>query len=172
MANEQEIQELAAHFRVLGAVNPESWASSQIKEGIPQYARFIFLRQAWGSVIADGDTSWIDPQIQAAERHPRAPGASIGPALKRLLAAGANRQDIADVVRVMQWQILARLTYQLDDSGCVDYPSKDMPQVNWQLFETDEDGSPLHPIDALHESVLDTEPTGREMRPKGITRAG
>ena len=38
--------------------------------------------------------------------------------------------------------------------------------------EVDEGGQPLHPIDGLHESVLDTDPTGREMRPKGVTRAG
>ena len=172
MANEEAIQKLAAHFRALGAFNPEGWARSEIQEGIPQYARFVFLRQAWQSVIAEGDTSWIEQQIQDAERHPRDPGAGVGPALKRLLAAGANREDIADVVRVMQWHVLARMAYQLDDSDGVDYPRKDMPKVNWGLFETDAEGLPLHPIDALHESVLDTEPTGREMRPKGVTRAG
>jgi hypothetical protein len=172
MANEQKIQELAEHFRALGAFRPEGWARSQIEEGIPQYARFVFLRQAWEGIIADGDTSWIDPQIQQAERHPRAPGAGIGPALKRILAAGGNREDIAELVRVMQWQVLARIAVQLDDPGVVEYPSKDMPQVNWRLFEVDEHDLPLRPIEGLHESVLDTDPTEREMRPKGITRAG
>jgi hypothetical protein len=172
MANEQKIQELATHFRALGAFHPEDWARSQIEEGIPQYARFVFLRQAWEGIIAEGDISWIDPQIQQAERHPRAPGASIGPALKRILAAGGSREDIAELVRVMQWQVLAHLAVQLDDSDVAEYPSKDMPQVNWKLFEVDEHGLPLHPIDGLHESVLDTDPTGREMRPKGVTRAG
>ncbi|MSU59914.1 MAG: hypothetical protein EXS35_17395 [Pedosphaera sp.] len=172
MSKEQEIQELAAHFRALGAYDPDGWARSQVEEGIPQYARFVFLRQAWQSIIADGDAAWIDLHIGAAERQPRSPGASIGPALKRMLASGASREDIAEVVRVMQWSALEGMAYQLDDSGVVEYPSEKMPRVNWALFEVDEAGQPLHSIDCLHESVLDTDPTGREMRPKGVTRAG
>jgi hypothetical protein len=34
------------------------------------------------------------------------------------------------------------------------------------LFQTDDDGQPVVPITGLHESVLDTDPTDREMRPK------
>ena len=172
MSNEQEIQQLTEHFRALGAFDPEGWARSQIEEGIPQYARFVFLRQAWQRVIADGDTSWMEPQIQQSERHPRGPGASIGPALKRMLAAGVSREDIAEVVRVMQWDVVFGIAYQLSDPGVVVYPSDETPRVNWTLFEVDDDGQPLQPIDGLHESVLDTDPTGREMRPKGVTRAG
>jgi len=172
MSKEKEIQQLTAHFRLLGAFDPESWARSQVEEGIPQYARLVFLRQAWQGVIADGDASWIEPEIQESERHPRQPGAGIGPALKRMLAAGVSREDIVEVIRVMQWKVLARIAYQLSDPGVVDYPSGEMPHVNWTLFEVGDDGKPLHPIDGLHESVLDTDPTGREMRPRGVTRAG
>jgi hypothetical protein len=134
MANEKKIKELAAHFRALGVDDPEAWARSQVEEGIPQYARLVFLRQAWKNIIADGDTSWIDPAIQNAKHRPRDPGASIGPALERLLAAGVNREDIADIVRVMQWSVLAGLAYQLDASEVVDYPREDMPQVRWALY--------------------------------------
>ncbi len=172
MSKDQEIQQLTEHFRALGAFDPASWARSQIEEAIPQYARLVFLRQAWLSVIADGDTSWIEPQIQDAERRPREPGAGIGPALKRMLEAGVSREDIAEVVRVMQWRVLAGIAYQLADPGVVEYPSDETPRVKWTLFEVDDDGQPLHLIDALHECVLDTDPTGREMRPKGVTRAG
>jgi len=172
MSKEQDIQQLSKHFRELGAPHPESWARSQIEEGIPQYARFVFLRQMWQNVIADGDTSWIEQEIRMAERKPCDPGAGIGPALKRMLAAGADRKDIAEVVRVMQWQTLAQIAYQLDDPGIVQYPSKATPRVNWTLLEFDDNGNPLHPIYALHESVLDTDPSDREMRPKGVTREG
>ena len=172
MAKEQEIQTLAAHFRALGAHDPDGWARSQVEEGIPQYARFVFLRESWKSTIADGDTSWIDQKMAAAERQPRGPGAGIGPALTRLLAAGASREDITEVVRVMQWRLLERIACQLDDPGVVEYPSKDMPQVSWALFEIDANNKPLREIGSLHESVLDTDPTDREMRPRGVTRAG
>jgi len=172
MSSQQEIQELAENFRAFGASEPEDWASSQIKEGIPQYGRFVFLQQAWRSVIAEDDTSWIDQQIRAAEQWPRDPGAGIGPALKRLLSIGASREDIAEVVRIMQWQTLAAVIYQIDDSGVVAYPSEQTLRVGWALFELDADFEPLHPLGGLHESVLDAEPTGREMRPKGVTREG
>ena len=171
-ANPEELRRLTKHFRVMGAFDPESWARSQLEEGIPQFARLVFLRQAWNYIIAEADISWITPLIEGSERLPRAPGAGAGPALKRILAAGASPEDVAEVVRVMQWQVLAGLTYQLSDPGVVEYPSEDLPRINWELFEVNEDGKPLHPIGMLHESVLDTDPSGREMRPKGVGREG
>jgi hypothetical protein len=171
-ATSDELRRLTEHFRAMGAFDPESWAKSQLEEGIPQYARLVFLRQAWKNLIVEGDSSWIKALIQESERRPRDPGAGAGPALKRMLAAGATREDIAEVVRVMQWQVLAGVAYQLADPGVVDYPSEDLPRVNWTLFEVDDNGEPLHPIDGLHESVLDTDPSGREMRPKGVGREG
>lgn len=172
MSQEQEIKQWTEHFRALGAPDPESWARSQVEEGLPQYARFVFLRTAWQGVVTDGDTTWMDAHIRESERRPRDPGAGIGPALKRLLAAGVSREDITEVARVMQWGVLASIAYQLSDPGVAQYPNDETPRVNWTLFEVDEHGQPLHPIDGLHESVLDTDPTDREMRPKGVTRAG
>ena len=171
-ATAQDLRQLTEHFRAMGARDPELWAKSQLDGGIPQYARLVFLRQAWRRVIADGDTSWIDKLIQVSELRPEVPGAGIGPALKRMLAAGASKEDIAEVVRVMQWHLLFGLAYLLSDPGAVEYPSKKLPRVNWTLFEVDENGKPLHPISGLHESVLGTDPTGREMRPKGVGREG
>jgi len=169
MTNKEQIKKLATRFRALGAEDPEGWARSQVVEGIPQYARFVFLWQAWKNVIAEGDNSWIDDWIEESERRPRGPGAGIGPALQRILASGASREDIAEIVRVMQWKVLSRIAYQIDDPGNEVFPG-DVPPVNWKLFEVDDDGNPLRPIPGLHESVLDTEPSGREMRPRGVTR--
>lgn len=50
--------------------------------------------------------------------------------------------------------------------------SDDLPLVNWTLFEVTDEGEPLHPIGGLHESVLDTDPSGREMPPGGVGREG
>jgi hypothetical protein len=172
MNEEQSVKDLASHFQILGAHDPEGWAKSQIHEGIPQYARFIFLRQTWKSFISEDDTSWMEKVMAAAERQPRGPGSAIGPALKRMLAAGITRDDITDVVRGMQWKVISKLAYQINNSGDVTYPKPNMPEVAWELFEVDDDGKPLNPIPGLHESVLDTDPTGREMRPRGVTRAG
>jgi len=172
MSEEEQIRLWTERFRLLGAYDPDSWAKSQVKEGIPQYARFIFLRQAWKEILDDDDAAWIDSEIASAAKRPSGPGAGIGLALKRILALGADREDLTEIVRVMQWELLSRIAYQLSDPGVVEYPDESFPKVNWELFEVDSKNNPLHPIGGLHESILDTDPTGREMRPKGISRDG
>ena len=148
---------LAEKFRRLGAPNPEAWARSQEQEGIPQLARFFFLQQAWERVVPRGDIEWIDGELGHA---PDIPGGAISPALRRLLDIGADKQDITTVVRTMQWQLLFRLCYLLDGPG---YWEDFMSDMNWRLFQIDEEGNPIVPIEGLHESVLETEPSGTEM---------
>jgi hypothetical protein len=42
---------LRDRFSELGADEPESWARSEIVEGIPQLARFLILRKLWADAI-------------------------------------------------------------------------------------------------------------------------
>ena len=60
------IEKLTTLFRKLGARDPEQWARSQVDRGIDQVARYVFLRQAWKSVVPPGDASWIDAQVASA----------------------------------------------------------------------------------------------------------
>src|SRR6266536_3905662 len=98
-------EQLAALFRRLGATDPEGWARSQINEGINQLHRYLFLRQAWSSVVAENDQSWIDRALVESQSHPDAPFAGVGHSLSRLLAAGASRDDLAELARGMQAQL-------------------------------------------------------------------
>lgn len=116
------------------------------------------MRQAWKLVVADGDTEWIG--IQQAEALKGNPGASIGPALARLLSAGAAAEDITTVVRTMQWQLLFSFCYLLEDPGTLEPEIRDLA---WSLVQVDEDGQPIDVIHGLHESVLETDPSGRNM---------
>lgn len=150
-------------FRLAGAPDPESWALSQEKEGIPQLARYLFLRQAWKSVLPDGDTAWIDAYRADARKSPDAPLAGVGHALERLLAAGADRADIAEVARGLQYETMFGMGYLLEDPS-IEEP--ELADMSWRLYQTDEDGDPIEPIGGLHESCLETDPTGREMRPR------
>jgi len=158
-----QLEELTELFRKLGAPEPEEWAVSQIDEGINQLGRFLFLRQAWRNVVSENDTSWIQSEIDRSLKNPGAPCSGIGPALQNLLSRGANPQDITDVVRGMQYALLFSLCYLLDDPGELE---ADVESVSWGLMQVDENGEPIAPIAALHESVLETDPTGREMRPR------
>src|SRR5215211_3924316 len=102
MTEEERVADLTELLTRLGASDPAAWARSEVEEDIPQVARYLFLRQAWRHVVTDGDTSWIDAWRELAALSPDAPCAGIGPALDRVLAAGARAEDLATVVRVMQ----------------------------------------------------------------------
>ena len=162
MTDEQRVADLTELLTRLGASDPSAWARSEIEEDIPQLARYLFLRQAWTHVVADGDTTWIDAWRELAAQSPHAPCAGIGPALERLLAAGARPEDIATVVRVMQYSTLFGLCYLLDDPGDVE---PEVSEVAWALVEVDDEGTVGRHIGALQESLLETDPSGREMRP-------
>lgn len=157
-----KLSELAALFRKLGAPDPGQWARSQRDEGIDQVARFVFLRQAWKLVVPPDDASWIDQTLAGEQPGRSEPCSGLGPALKRLLAAGADREDIHEVVRVMQYELLASLCYLLEDPGELE---RQVADLTWQLVRTNADGEAVGPIDGLHESLLELDPSGREMRP-------
>jgi hypothetical protein len=65
----------------------------------------------------------------------------------------------------MQWQLLFALCYLLSDP---DIPEPELADVNWALVEVTNNGEIGRPIGCLHESVLETDPTGREMRPPDV----
>ena len=121
------------------------------------------MRLAWLCVVADGDTDWIDAQIRDAERHPGQSFTGIGEALKRLLAAGADRADLAELVRGMQVQFMHDLFFRMT------FPGEGDDGTAWGVVEfstSEDDPQPGSIVDGLHELVLDTDPTGREMRPR------
>jgi hypothetical protein len=157
---------LAALFRKLGARDPDGWARSQLNEDIPQLARFLFLRQAWRKIVDEGDATWIGSAIARAETHPDEPYAGVGHALKKLRDRGATDDELTDVVRGMQAELLFGFCYLLDDPGDVE---PEVANILWTLAQIDEDGNVLGTVCALHESVLETDPTGREMRPRSST---
>ena len=165
----KDIAELSQLFERLGAQNSKSWASSQIKEGIPQLQRFLFLRQAWRNILDEDNIKWIERQIQDTERYPTGPYADVGSALKRSLAKGVSPQDLTEIARGIQAQMLFQLCYLLDDP---DIREPELKEFSWGLFEVDADNNPIPPrIGSLHESVLETDPTGREMRPRDGSNA-
>jgi hypothetical protein len=156
-------KKLTALFEKLGARDPEAWAESQLDEDIPQLARFLFLRQAWRSVVDESDSSWIANAIASAESKPQAPYAGVGHALRQLRDRGATDAELTDLVRGMQAELLFQLCYLLEDPGDVE---PEVADVAWCLVQVDDDGNVLANIEGLHESVLETDPTGHEMRPR------
>ena len=157
-----DLVSLTELFRRLGARNPDGWAKSQLEEGIPQLARFLFLREAWSRIVAESDASWITAQVTHAAGAPDAPYSGVGRALATLLGRGAKESELTDLVRGMQAALLFDLCYMLEDPDL----QGEVKETCWGLFTVDEDGAPLEPLRGLHESILETDPTGREMRPR------
>lgn len=159
-----DLKELTALLAKLGAGDAEAWASSQLSEGIPQLQRFLFLRQAWSKILGDTDQSWIDGCIRAYRKDQTAPYSSIGAALIECENKGVSRQTLTDLARGVQAELLFDLCYLLEDAR-IEEPEFD--DFQWGLFEIDTEGKPVgERIGALHESVLETDPTGREMCPR------
>jgi cytosine/adenosine deaminase-related metal-dependent hydrolase len=156
-------KKLTALFEKLGARNPEGWARRQFEQGVPQLARFLFLRQAWRAVVPEGDSGWIAGAIASAEARPDDAYASVGHALRSLRSHGATNEELTDLVRGMQAELLFQICYLLEDPGDLE---PDVEDMTWSLVETDEEGNVIDDITGLHESVLEMDPTGREMRPR------
>lgn len=159
-----QIAELSKIFHKLGADDPESWAKSEITENIAQLTRFVFLRAAWRLVVSEDNKTWIDQEIDYSFKHPNDACSGIGPALQRLLDLGADRQDITDIVRVKQYEMLFNMCYLLDDPGELE---PELGKMGWSLHEKDKNGKVTgRLVNMLHESALEMDPTGREMRPR------
>jgi hypothetical protein len=156
--------ELTAIFRRFGARDPELWASSQADEGIPQLARFLFMRAAWEHIPREGDSSWIDREIKSSTERPTLPYAGLGKALALCREKGVPDSALTEIARCLQASMLFTVGYVIDGPAY----SYTVEGLSWSLFQVDEEGKPFgEPVSGLHESVLEFDPTGREMRPLG-----
>jgi hypothetical protein len=152
-----DLKRLTALFHDLGASDPEFWARSQIKEGIPQLHRFLFLRQAWQCVLKEGDVEWLEEERRTAESDAGRDLDGVGQAAGRLLAAGVRAEDLTQLVRGMQARLLFQLCYLLSDPSLLE---PELDGIGWALVSDDDDGQDPKPLQALHESVFSTDPAG------------
>lgn len=160
--NKLKLKELTDLFEKLGARDLGLWAESQLEEGINQLSRYVFLREAWKCLVDENDGAWIKSEIESYHSKPNEPGAGMGRSLQNLLSVGADELDIVQIARHAQWKLLFDICYLLDGPEELEDEIQDL---SWGLFEVDGEGEIVGAIDGLYESVLDTDPTGREMRP-------
>ena len=152
-----EFDKLVEEFRKLGVPRPESWASSQVKEGIPQLQRARVLYNLWATVVAHSDLGWIEKaREQFSLSEARLPGlgqvsAPHVPVIDRMLNAGISADDLTTLVREMQTTLLFANCVFLDGSSG-SQPEADGTCVG--LFEVDAENRPVRPIQALHESFF------------------
>jgi hypothetical protein len=139
------MDELTRRMRDLGADDPAGWAASEIEEGIPQQARFLFLRRIWPDAI-DG---W-----RRGEEIRRIPAGA------RLLDSGASQDDLATMLRAAAYEAAFTVVDRIDGGYDPDAPS-DAP--GWALMEVGPDDNLTgRVIGGLHESLLGVDPSGRD----------
>lgn len=173
-------EELAEKFRAVGADEPEGWAASEVEDDIPQLARFLFLRRLWRGAwqwrqppehwfaevqpdeLAVDEEDDDEPTLVSASSDELAdedgdpPFLAAQQAVRRILAAGADPEDLKEVARAIFLHTAFDAVHTVDE-GHDPEAGEDMP--GWLLVEV---GGDLvltgRVIPALHEDLLTTEP--------------
>src|SRR5262245_16190090 len=86
----------------------------------------------------------LDSRVEQDKRRPGEPFADMGPAIERILAAGAARRDLCLVLRGAAYQAVFSTLYEIDPEGA---------------------GVDCKGLVGLYESLLSADPSGMEGRP-------
>lgn len=112
-------------------------------------SREEFLKEMWDEVINPNlEGHWIENVIRESEAKPDSAFADVGPALRRLLAAGVDRGDLCLIARHAAYEAVFGVLYALSDPGIDD-----------------------HDVEMLHESLLSADPGG-QAGPTGTASPG
>jgi hypothetical protein len=142
----QSLDELAERFSSAGADEPSSWAGSELREDIAQFARYLFLRALWGRVCG-----YLDDLTDEVER---------------IRTAGGNRDEMRRMLASNLYTLAFDVVYLLDepdgtmeeDGTTVDVGPED---PRWVLMEIGPDGALTgRDVGGLHESLMETVPGG------------
>lgn len=131
--------------------------------------RLVLLRALWREVVdethdADGAPVWVEQWLQLEETG--FPFINVQ-ALRRLRDAGANLDDVTDVVRSAQVALIYNVACMLDDgeSSAKDILGERTPDAAWQLVAGTD---PKNVIRGLHDSLEELDPMGRHGEPRAI----
>jgi hypothetical protein len=95
-------ESLRAQFSALGVSDPVDLIKSEVVGDLPQLARFALLRRLWHGAIG----GWTEPG--SLDQLPSA---------QRLLAAGADREDLVRLVRAVACEAVFATLDELDAGG-------------------------------------------------------
>ncbi|MER5850675.1 hypothetical protein ABT126_27530 [Streptomyces sp. NPDC002012] len=146
--------------------HPDDW---------PTQARQSFLTTVWNMAVdedayTDGSPSWIESWLRGHEQG-SVPGSASAAALHRILACGADPDDLTDVVRQMQHDLAYNVCQLIDDPGLLgiglDEDWSEQTDFRWELVAV-RTAQPTEraPIDGLHSSLDELDPSGRGGEPR------
>lgn len=159
-ADDPAIREaVRSEFTKLGVTDVEGWVNRYFKYGPSALAQCVFLHAAWQEVVPPDGGQWMERDIELSKRYP---GEGAGEVLTRLLAAGAKREDLAELVRLKQIDTLWGLCNNIDNTpGLFNDPVDRDLHWHLSLFKK----CPAESIDlsGLHEMVRDFDPAQSEI---------
>lgn len=130
----------------LGCPYPEAAAQSEVGLDFAQLARFLAVRRIWPEHI-DRWRSSVQPT-------------SPYPVIRRLLASGADPNDVVQLARLAAFETANGLLYWLTREGAD--PELDDSMPGWTLMETVDDLPTWRRVGGLHEGFLSFDPSGNE----------
>lgn len=154
-------------FESLGVSNPDWWVQEEHKKKASLMPSILFLREAWSHVVSNTDSSWIDLAIAESKAHFGEPCTGIGPALQRIRKQGVDPQDITDVARIKQFELLYALCEQLE--GIQEWEDEDREPIAWGLFVLNDEGNPATRVTDLIRLILAMDPSGLGMQPREVS---
>jgi len=142
--------------------------------------RRLFLTGLWSLLVDEdervsGCPSWIESWVRSAPAG-AVPDDPTAAALRRLLASGADMDDLTDVVRTMQHSVIYNVCQWLDDPGLlgigVDFDAVEEPPggqggSGWELTAMRTTSPDRRPIGELHSELDEYDPSGRGGAPRG-----
>ena len=145
LTKEQEIQlnDLVNRLSKAGAKNPLQWARSEVREGIPQFGRFLVLKRLFEIIkspetniaLASDFDGEIDDKFEEISK-------TIG------------KEKLIDFLTSFSKGLASSFIELLDEGN----ENADEDKVNWVLLKTDDKGEHTEQIiQGLHEDFLEFE---------------
>ena len=144
-------------LKQFNADDPLGWVSSEMRENIPQVARFLFLHRVRSEVL-NGYLPFALPESMDFEKSlPPLKRLQVGEeAFTRLIASGVNREDLIRIARAAACSAIFNFVEMLDG---ISYSDNDnaVDSPNWALMEivkeNDKQESTGRILGGLHESI-------------------
>ncbi|MFD7491643.1 hypothetical protein ACFV8T_04385 [Streptomyces sp. NPDC059832] len=135
-----------------------------------------FLATLWSLVVdedgyTDGHPSWLEPELRS-DQQGNGPADAGTSALQRVLACGVDPDDLTDLVRERQHEVLYNVCQLIDDPGLLgiglDHEGSRPAEFRWELVAVrDEEPAGRAPVHGLHSSLDELDPSGRHGEPRG-----
>lgn len=138
--------------------------------------RGAFFRGLWDLVIdedanVDGEPTWIEQWLRWPRSTKKKP-TGVAAAIQRMLDAGVDPDDLTDVVRAMQWDVIFNLAMLLEGEQVAELREKipELPDFTLRVFDSQLGPrgkvKPLTVLDDLHASLGELDPAGRNGEPR------